>query len=123
MRSLITSTQITTSYSSKNVSPIDVDGAKEGRTFNEIKNDHYHKESLDHLAEPGDKNRTMRNTDDSDSTYSKEIISPSKLNIHKCFHDTNVSGANDIYSRSVAAIVCNKKQCRILDLDIPTKIC
>ena len=35
-RPLLTSTQITTSCSSKNMSSIDIDGAKVGRTFNEI---------------------------------------------------------------------------------------
>ena len=50
----------------------------------------------------------MITTDDSDPTYSKEIISPRKLNLPESFHHTNVSGANDIHSRSVTAIVCNK---------------
>ena len=43
------------------------------------------------------------------------------LDVPKSFHHTNVSIANDIHSRSVVAIVCNKKQCRILYLNIHTK--
>ena len=43
-RPLLTSTKITTSYSSKNMSSIDIDGAKVGRTFNGIKNDHYNRD-------------------------------------------------------------------------------
>ena len=48
------------------------------------------------------------------------MFPPSMLDVPKSFHHTNVSGANDIYSRFVVAIVCNKKQCRILYLNIHT---
>ena len=34
---------------------------------------------------------------------------------------TDIGGANDIHSRSVEVIACNKEQCRILDLDTPNK--
>ena len=52
--------------------------------------------------------------------YSKEIISASTLKVPKSFQHTSFSGANDIYSRSVETIFCNKKY-QILDLGIPTK--
>ena len=32
---------------------------------------------------------------------------------------TDISGANDTHSRSVEVIVCNKGQCRILDINNP----
>ena len=34
---------------------------------------------------------------------------------------TDIGEAHDIHLRSVKAIACNKEQCRILDLDTPTK--
>ena len=45
-------------------------------------------------------------------------ISHSKLEVLKSFKYINISGAND--PRSVEAIIRNKKQSRMLDLNIPT---
>ena len=60
---------------------------------------------------------TIENGDTLDS-HKNDYLSHSKLEVPKSFKYINISGAND--PRSVEAIIRNKKQCRMLDLNIPT---
>ena len=60
---------------------------------------------------------TIENGDTLDS-HKNNYLSHSKLEVPKSFKYINISEAND--PRSVEAIICNKKQCRMLDLNIPT---
>ena len=60
---------------------------------------------------------SIENGDTIDS-HKNDYLSHSKLEVPKPFQYINISGAND--PRSVEAIIRNKKQCRMLDLNIPT---
>ena len=60
---------------------------------------------------------SIENGDTIDS-HKNEYLSHSKLEVTKSFQYITISGASD--PRSVEAIIRKKKQCRMLDLNIPT---